>query len=95
MKLGDTILVTIMAVLIGGTMVFVAKSHRGDFDPPLCIMNTPRELIRGTIGNSGKLFFPGDPAYYLWYKGTREGSGEVCEKSVRVTAGRYEEQLYR
>ena len=63
--------------------------------PLPCIQNIPREMINGSIESISTGFFTSGTAYYLWYKGTKKDSGEVCAKRVRVTAGEYERRIYK
>ena len=85
-------IITIMVIaIISAYCLFLSAGYLG---PPPCIINVPHEMTRSSIESVNKMF-PREPAYHIWYVGTREGTNEVCEKKVRVTLNEYERQVYK
>lgn len=60
----------------------------------ICVLENPRHVISGRINSSGGILSKGPHDHYLFYRGKRKLTGEICSKFVLVTEKEYERSIY-
>ena len=95
MKIDLNVVVFICCAILITTIIgwFVVDEWRKSTNP--CVLEYPLEVTSGIVSQSpGGLFGTGVAIYDVYYKGKRKSTGDVCEKSVRLTEREYERLMY-